>query len=309
MLNYIIRRIILLIPIMLGVSLIAFSIMHLTPEDPIIKMLGEGASEELVSELRAELGLDDPIHIQYLAFLERFFVKGDMGRSILNGRPVMSLIAGKLPNTIILAFTAMFIAIIVSIPIGVISATKPNSLIDNLSRIGALIGLSLPGFWLALVLMYLFSVHFKLLPPSGFYGPEYLILPALALSMRELAVLTRITRSSMLEVIKQDYVVMARSKGLTERSVIYKHALRNALIPIVTVAGLQFGRMLGGAFIIETVFAFPGIGWLTVDAIRGFDYPVVQASIMVMTTAFVLANLLVDIIYAYLDPKIRYDRD
>ena len=235
-----------------------------------------------------------------------FFNTSIASTAILTISRILKLEIGA---TIILSITEMFIAIIVSIPIGVISATKPNSLIDNLSRIGALVGLSLLGFWLALVLMYIFSVYFKWLPPSGFYGPEYLILPALALSMRELAVLTRITRSSMLEVIKQDYVIMAISKGLAERSVIYKHALRNALIPIVTVAGLQFGRMLGGAFIIETVFAFPGIGWLTVDAIRGFDYPVVQASIMVMTTAFVLANLLVDIIYAYLDPKIRYDQD
>lgn len=299
------KRILMLVPVVLGVSVIVFALLYLTPGDPALLMLGEQAPPQQYQALRQKLGLDDPIHIQYLRWLGRA-VQLDLGDSIRSSRPVLEEIVERLPGTAELAFLAVLLATMIGIPAGVISATRPNSWLDNTLTVLALGGVSMPVFWQALMLIIIFSVSLGWLPPSGRLGGwEYFVLPVVTLGTSAAASITRMTRATMLEAIHEDYVRTARSKGLDERKVIYRHALRNALLPVVTVIGLEFGNLMAGAVITETIFAWPGIGRLAVDAIRTRDYPLVQGVVMTFAISYVLINLLVDLLYAYLDPRLR----
>ena len=332
-LKYIAHRLLLLIPVLFGVSLFVFLVLHLFTADPAAMMLGQHATAEQVEALRRQLGLNDPLYIQFGRFL-RDILQGDFGRSLMTRAPVMEEILTRFPATIELAFTAILIASLVGITVGVISAVKQYSIFDYLSMIGALLGVSMPIFWLGLMLIILFSVTLGWLPVSGrvdigleppaithFYildsilagrwdslisSLKHLALPAIALASYSTAIIARMTRSTMLEVIRQDYIRTARAKGLRETVVVYKHALRNALIPVVTVIGLQMGSLLGGAVLTETVFSWPGIGSLLVNAIMAADYPLVQGSVIFIATIYVVVNLIVDVLYAYLDPRIHY---
>ncbi len=305
MAQFLMKRILMLVPVVLGVSVIVFALLYLTPGDPALLMLGEQAPPQQYQALRQKLGLDDPIHIQYLRWLGRA-VQLDLGDSIRSSRPVLEEIVERLPGTAELAFLAVLLATMIGIPAGVISATRPNSWLDNTLTVLALGGVSMPVFWQALMLIIIFSVSLGWLPPSGRLGGwEYFVLPVVTLGTSAAASITRMTRATMLEAIHEDYVRTARSKGLDERKVIYRHALRNALLPVVTVIGLEFGNLMAGAVITETIFAWPGIGRLAVDAIRTRDYPLVQGVVMTFAISYVLINLLVDLLYAYLDPRLR----
>jgi len=252
------------------------------------------------------LGLDQPIYIQYIKWMERFF-HGDLGRSIITHRLVWDEIRVRYPRTIRLAIASIIIAVSIAIPAGVISATRQYSIFDNLIMGGAVFGISIPSFWMGIMFIYIFSFRLRLTPMSGIGGIEYLILPAISLGMRSVGYLARLTRSSMLEVLRQDYIRTARSKGLSERIIIYVHALQNALIPVITAIGGRFGTLLGGSLITETVFSYPGLGMLAIKAIRETDYPTVQGSLMITTFTYVLVYLIVDIIYAYIDPRVEYE--
>ena len=302
--KYILRRILLLIPVLLGVSFLVFTIMSFTPGDPAQLILGENAPKEAILQLRQEMGLDDPFLVQYFRFVGRAVV-GDFGRSYSTGREVFGEIFSRFPNTMVLAILGVIIAVLIGIPLGIISATKQYSLTDSLGMIGALLGVSMPNFWLGLMLILFFSVNLGWLPSGGFDGWKSLILPALTLGTGSAAIITRMTRSSMLEVIRQDYIRTARAKGVAEKIVINKHALKNALIPVITVVGLQFGGLLGGAVLTESVYSWPGVGRMMVDAIRQKDTPTVLATVVFLATVFSVVNLLVDILYAYVDPRIK----
>ncbi len=304
MYRYIIRRLLLLIPVMLGVSFIVFSIMFFTPGDPAKIMLGERAPEAEVAALRTQMGLDDPFLVQFFNFV-RNAVQGDFGRSLLTRRPVAEELFSRFPATIQLAATAVFIAVAIGIPVGIISAIRQYSFFDGAAMTLALVGVSMPNFWQGLMMILLFSVYLGWLPSSGIGTFWHLLMPAITLGTSSAALITRMTRSSMLEVIRQDYIRTARAKGLDERVVINRHALKNALIPVITVIGLQFGALLGGAVLTETVFAWPGVGRLMVDAIRQKDFPMVQAGVLLLAVAFSVVNLVVDILYAYIDPRIK----
>ncbi len=315
MVNYIIRRLLLLIPLLLAISLITFLLMHFAPGDPIANRFGldpRGMDTEMMDRLRDELGLNDPLHIQYFNYLTNL-LRGDMGRSISTRTPVADEIISRIPATLELAVASMLIVLIVALPLGIISALNRGSIIDNLSMGGALLGVSMPSFWFGIMLMLLFSLKLGWLPSTGRGDGTFiseiksLILPATTLAAGMMGLVTRIMRSSMLEVFNQDYVWTARSKGLMPRIVLLWHALRNALIPVLTILGLQFAGLLGGTVIVETIFAWPGIGRLAVNAIWRRDYPVVMGTVLVFSTIFVLVNLLVDLIYTYIDPRIRYD--
>jgi peptide/nickel transport system permease protein len=296
--------------ILLGVSVITFSMMHFVPGDPAeviaIKRYGEEVTAETIEHVRAELGLDQPVPVQYLRWLTSV-LQGELGYSFRTDRPVLDEILTRLPATIQLALAGMLVALIIAIPVGIISATRQYSTVDNLSMFGALLGVSMPNFWLGLLLILFFSVYLGWLPVFGRGGIEHLVLPAITLGTGMAAITTRLIRSSMLEVLGQDYIQTARAKGLKERIVIYKHALKNALIPVVTIVGLQFAALLEGAVIVEVIFAWPGIGRLLVDSIFARDFMLIQGCILFIAAMFVLVNLLVDISYAYLDPRIRYE--
>jgi len=304
MLKYIGRRLLMLIPVLLGVTFIVFSIMYMTPGDPAQLILGESAPPEAVAELRADMGLDDPFIVQYGRFVKNA-VQGDFGKSYTTKRDVFSEIFARFPNTLKLAGVGVALAIAIGIPVGIISATRQYSVLDNVSMIGALLGVSMPNFWLGLMLILFFSVNLGVLPSSGSGTFLHIILPAITLGTGSAAIITRMTRSSMLEVIRQDFIRTARAKGVAEKKVINKHALKNALIPVITVIGLQFGYLLGGAVLTETVFSWPGVGRLLVEAIRAKDTPTVLASVVFMATTFSFVNLLVDVLYAYVDPRIK----
>ncbi len=301
---YILKRLWHTVYVAVGISIISFFFIHLSG-DPVMLMLPPDASKDEIEELREDLGLNDPIYVQYWRFASRA-VQGDLGSSLYFRVPAINLIMERLPASLELAGAAMLIAIVVSIPLGIISAVKRGSLWDVSSMLGALFGLSMPHFWLGIMLILLFSVNLGWLPTSGRGTLAQLIMPALALGLSLMAMFARLTRSVMLEVLSQDYVRTARAKGLKEKIVIGKHALKNALIPLVTVAGMQFGFLLGGTVIIETVFAWPGVGRLVVQAIFSRDYPLVQATVLVLAVLFVLVNLVTDLIYLYLDPQISY---
>ena len=325
--KYIIRRLLYLILILIGVSLIVFMLVHLAPGDPVRIMLGEDASPAEVERLRENYGLDQPLHIQYFRWAGNV-LQGDLGTSIRQRRPVTELIFARMPATFELALMGMLFSIIVAIPLGIIAAIKQSTWVDFSTMILALIGVSMPSFWIGLMLLTHLALRVDILPlfgrgPSLFVGISsifttgsfltlinslrFLILPAISLGIIQTALLTRLTRSSMLDVLRADYIRTARSKGLGERVVVTRHALRNALLPVVTVLGIRLGAMLGGSIIIETVFAWPGVGRLIYNAISQRDFPIVQAGTLLLAVAFSLANLLVDISYAYLNPRIRYD--
>lgn len=304
MLYYIMRRLGHTVLVIFGISLISFFFLHLSG-DPVGLMLPQDATREQLEAMRQSMGFDDPIALQYLRFLTAA-LQGDLGRSIYSGEPVAMLILERMPATLELAFTALALALVIAIPIGVLAAVKRGSLIDTASMLVALFGLSMPHFWLGIMFIMLFSVHLGWLPTSGRGGIEHLIMPAAALGLSLIALFARLTRSAMLEVLSQDYVRTARAKGLSERLVVGKHALKNALIPLVTVIGMEFGFLLGGAVIIESVFAWPGVGRLIVQAILDRDYPVVQAAVMFLAVIFVSMNLLVDLLYVWLDPNITF---
>jgi ABC-type dipeptide/oligopeptide/nickel transport system permease component len=304
MLRYLLKRLWHTVYVVIGISVISFFFIHLSG-DPVMLMLPADASMKEVEQLRQKLGFNDPLYVQYGRFISKA-VQGDFGESLYYHVPAMDLIVERLPASIQLSLAAMVIALVIAIPIGIISAVYRGSALDMGSMLAALFGLSMPHFWLGIMFIMIFSVKLGWLPTSGRGTPAHLIMPALALALSLMAMFARLTRSVMLEVLSLDYIRTARAKGLREFFVIGKHALKNALIPLVTVAGMQFGMLIGGTVIIETVFAWPGVGRLVVQAIFNRDYPLVQSIVFVLALIFVAANLLVDILYIYLDPRISY---
>ena len=304
MLKFISKRVLMLIPVLIGVSLIVFTLMQLSPGDPAMIILGAQAAPEDIAILRESMGLNDPLIVQFFRFLFGMFTL-DFGTSYKDGMPVLTKLLEALPYTAQLTFSAVLLALIVGIPAGIISATKQYSIFDRVATVAALIGFSTPNFWLSIMLILVFSVNLQWLPVSGTGSILHLVLPSIALGLQSAAVFTRMTRSSMLEVLNMDYIRTARAKGLSERIVILKHALKNALIPVITVVGLQIGLLFGGAILTETVFAWPGVGRLMIDSIRAKDTPVVQGGVIFAASIFVFINLLVDILYAYVDPRVK----
>ncbi len=305
MLKYIIKRLVLLIPVLIGVVTIVFILNQLMPGDPARMMAGEGASEEAVEALREEMGLNRPLLVQYVDYIVGIFTRGDLGTSYKTGAPVLTEVIERMPTTLILAGISILIAVGIGIPLGIAAATWQNTFIDYFSSIVSFIGVSMPNFWQGLMNILLFSVFLGWFPSSGFYGPEYWVLPCLTVGTSTMATITRTTRSSMLEVIRQDYIRTARAKGLSEYNVIIKHALSNALIPIVTIVGLEFGALLGGAVLTETVFAIPGIGKYMVDAITNRNYPVIMGGVVILAFISSVCNLVIDVLYAYIDPRMK----
>ncbi|MFH1975330.1 MAG: nickel ABC transporter permease [Pseudomonadota bacterium] len=306
MLQLIARRLIFLIPIIIGVTFISFSILRLTPGDPAQILLGENATEEDIRAIRQKFGLDKPFFVQYAIYISNVF-RGDLGISIRTQRTVLAEVMARYPATLELAGTAVVIASLIGLIAGIIAASNQNSVFDYGSMIISLFGISMPIFWLGLMLMLVFSVILGWLPAVGRGTLAHLVLPAVSLGANSAAIIARMTRSSMLEVIRQDYIQTARAKGLAERVVLYKHAVRNALIPVITVMGIQFGYLLSGAVLTETVFAWPGVGRLMIQSIYMRDYPVVQGAILLVAINFTLVNLFVDVLYGYINPKIRIE--
>jgi len=331
--KYIVKRLLMLIPVLVGVSIIVFVVMHAFTTDPASTILGQHATEAQIQALRLKLGLDKPIYIQYLNYLGGV-LHGDLGKSLFTNTPVTFELLTRFPATVELAVCAGIFASVVGIVVGVISAVRKNSIFDYAGMVGALGGVSIPVFWLGIMLIILFAVNLHVLPPSGridiMMSPQritglllvdtaikgdwaafrsafsHLVLPTVTLGLYSTAIIARMTRSSVLETLDQDYIRTAWAKGLSERVVVLRHALRNALIPIVTVIGLQVGSLLAGAVLTETVFAWPGIGKYVVDSITRSDYPVVQGAVLLLAVVYVLVNLIVDIIYAFIDPRIKY---
>lgn len=332
--QYAIKRFLTIVPVLLGISLIVFSFIHLIPGDPAVAMLGERATPQRVAEVRAQLGLDRPLYAQYAIYVGKI-LHGDFGASILRGDPVLWDLLRRFPATVELATSAILIAIVVGVPMGIVSAVWRNSFFDGFSRMVALTGVSMPIFWLGLMLAWFFGVMLGWLPTGFRLGTDvtlvsatnfyildslltknpaalasslrHLILPALALSTIPMAVIARMTRASLLEVLSQDYIRTAESKGLPQRSVILRHAMRNALLPVMTVTGLQVGRLLAGAILTETIFSWPGIGLWIYESIQARDYPIVQGATLFIASIFVMVNLLTDVLYAAVDPRIKYD--
>jgi len=332
--RYAITRFLTIVPVLIGVSLIVFSFTHLIPGDPAVAMLGERATPQRVAEVRTQLGLDKPLYIQYFIYVDKV-LHGDLGASILRGDPVLRDLVRRFPATVELAISAILIAITVGVPMGIISAVWRNSFFDGFSRLVALAGVSMPIFWLGLMLAWFFGVVLRWLPTGFRLGTDaalvsvtnfyildsvltknpaalgsslrHLILPAVALSTIPMAVIARMTRASLLEVLSQDYIRTAESKGVPQRSVILRHAMRNALLPVMTVTGLQVGRLLAGAILTETIFSWPGIGLWIYESIQARDYPIVQGATLFIATIFVTVNLITDLLYATVDPRIRYD--
>lgn len=306
MIPFIGRRLLYLIPIFFGVTFIAFFILHLSPGDPAQLLAGEDASLADIQAIRKQLGLDKPLMVQYLVYLKNV-AQGDLGTSIRTRRTVIREVMARYPATLELAGVSVIVASIIGFFAGIIAASHQNSVFDYGSMVVSLFGISMPIFWLGLMAMLLFSVILGWLPAVGRGGISHLILPAVSLGANSAAVIARMTRSSLLEVIRQDYIQTARAKGLAERIVLYKHAVRNALIPVITVMGIQFGYLLSGSVLTESVFAWPGIGRLMVQSIYARDYPVVQGAILLVAINFVLVNLVVDVLYGYINPRIRVE--
>ncbi len=341
MFSYTLRRFASMLPALLGVSLLVFLMIHLAPGDPARLLLGKRATPELVTKIRTDLGLDKPIYVQYVLYLKRIVLHGDLGTSTHSRRKITTELGERFPATLELTFAAMILAIVGGILLGVLAATHRGRALDFLGMFSSLAGVSMPIFWLGLVLILIFAYGLGLFPVSGRLSPQYdislekltdiaflnnfytlrtvatgnwtafwdylrhLVLPAVTLATVPLAVIARITRSSMLEVLHQDYIRTAQAKGLSRRKVVFKHALKNSLIPVVTVIGLEFGYLLGGAVLTETVFAWPGVGRWIVEAVSKRDFPVIQGGVLFIATLFMLVNLLVDMLYTYLDPRIR----
>jgi peptide/nickel transport system permease protein len=314
--RYVVRRLLLLVPVLLGVSVIIFMVLHLSPGDPAEIMLGSQATQADLDRLRAELGLTEPLYVQYVHWLG-LVARGDLGRSIWMKRPVLAEVLGRFKATLVLTGAALVLSTAAGLALGIVSAIRPNSLLDRLSAVASLFGASMPVFWLGIVLMVIFALWLGWLPASGMFAPygggdlrdllAHLALPAFTLAAASVTIIARLTRSTMLETLGQDYIRTARAKGVVERAVVLRHGLKNALIPIVTVVGVQAGYLLGGAVLTETVFAWPGVGTLMVQGILARDFPLVQGCVLVVALSFVLINLLVDLLYAWLDPRIRYE--
>ncbi len=312
--EYILRRLVTMIPVLFIVSLISFGLLYVLPGDPAIAMRGENAgTQETYLALRREMGLDDPLIVQYGRWLVRT-VQGDLGKSIRTGEPVAEVLGRRVPVSLNVGFAGLIFGIVLGLSVAIVSALRPGSKIDMLGTFMALGGAALPSFWQALLFMYLFAVILRWLPPSGYTSPlvdpwlsaKMLFMPAVVLGTHSSAVIMRQGRSALVEVLEQDYITTARSKGLRENAVVGAHALKNAMIPIATILGLQVGNLVSGAAIVETVFAIPGVGRAAVEAIFFRDYPILQGSILILTSAAVIANLLTDLAYGYLDPRIRY---
>jgi ABC-type dipeptide/oligopeptide/nickel transport system permease component len=292
--------------VLLGVSVVVFVAIRLIPGDPAQLMAGQAATEEVVRQIRQSLGLDQPLPVQYLYFL-RNVVRGDLGRSLFNGAPVVEELGQRFPRTVRLALASMAVASLIGIPAGILAATRRLTWVDTAVMVVALVGVSMPVFWLGLNLILVFSVRLQWFPAFGYETWRHLVLPSITLGAASAAVVARMTRSAMLEVLGQDYIRTARAKGLSERAVVNRHALRNALIPVVTILGLQLGTLLSGAVLTETVFAWPGVGRLLVDAVLARDYPIIQGTTLLIAATFVALNLAVDLLYGLLDPRIRYE--
>lgn len=316
MIAYLFRRTLQMIPALFGVSVIAFMIIHVAPGDPVTMMLSSDASQAEIEQLRSRLGLDQPLVAQYLNWL-RGILSGDFGQSLYTSRPVLDEILDRFPNTIILTVAAIVIAVVFGVPLGVIAAVKRGSAVDSGAMIVSVIGWSMPNFWIGLILIVVFGVQLGWLPTGGMYNIVafertftdllyHLILPAVTLGISHMAYVARFTRSSLLEVLHQDYIRTARAKGLRERVVVLRHALRNSLIPILSVLGVTVGHLLGGAIIVEAVFSWPGLGSLMVQGILARDFPLVQGAMLFTAATFILVNLMVDLLYALADPRIRY---
>jgi peptide/nickel transport system permease protein len=305
--RYVLHRSLLLLPTLFGALTLVFLLIHLVPGDPIEVMLGETASAADKEELRRSLALDQPLLVQYRNFLTSL-LSGNLGRSLYEQSGVTELIGARLPATIELTLWAMAVAVIISFPLAILAAINKGSWIDRASLLFSLLGLSLPNFWLGPLLMIIFSIQLGWTPVSGRGGMDHLLLPSLTLGMGMAAILTRILRTSLLQVVNEDYVRTARAKGLSEKAVWFKHALRNALLSVITIMSLQFGSLLAGSIITETIFSWPGIGRLTVQAIQSRDYPLVQGCVLVIATSYLLVNLLTDIFYRVVDPRISYGK-
>ena len=305
MIAYLIKRLLIAIPVLLLTALLVFSALHLAGGDPVRMLVHPNASQETRDAVRAKLGLDKPLPVQFVTYMSNV-VQGDLGRSISSRKEVSELIAEKLPVTLELGLSAFILAYGLAIPLGVIAALNHNKFLDWFSMVLALIGVSVAGFWLGLMLMYVFSAQLKWLPPTGHGGIKYLILPTLALALPRVGRIARITRSSLLEVVGQDYIRTARAKGLSERMMVFRHALRNAVIPIIALMGLDLGYIVGGAVVIEAVFARPGIGDMMLRSIYSRDFPVLQGCMFVLALAIILSNVLADLAYVVVDPRIRH---
>ena len=306
MVNFIVRRILQTIPVLFGVIVITFILMYMVPGDPVVSMVGERYDEETIHKLRKELHLDDSLPMQFVHYVSNV-MRGDFGKSFITGGSVSEELLIKFPNTLILAVASMIIAIITGLTMGIVSSLKPQSILDKITMFFALAGISAPVFWVGLMLILFIGVFLQWLPPTGFGGVEYIILPAITLGLRSAAYLARLTRATMLDVLNQDYIRTARMKMLPEWKVILKHGFPNILIPIITVIGTDFGSYLSGAVLTESIFGWPGIGRYALEAILKRDFPVIQGTVLFMALMFILANLIVDIFYGIVDPRMRIE--
>ena len=306
MTRFLIRRIVLTIPVLLGVATLVFSLIHLVPGDPVQAMLGETASPQDVADMRGRLGLDRPLVVQYAAFLRRA-AAGDLGRSLRTNQPVMAALTERMPATVELALAAMIVAVFIAVPLGILAAVRAGTAVDHAATTLALIGISMPGFWLGPLLAIVFSISLGWFPVSGRGTLAHLVLPAVTLGAPLAAILARMTRASMLEELRETYVLAARARGVSRARAVLRHAFRNSLVPIVTILGLQFGGVLTGAVITETIFAWPGVGRLLIQSISFRDYPLVQGCILLIAVTYVGMNLVTDLVYGLLDPRIRYE--
>ena len=306
MVNFIVRRILQTIPVLFGVIVITFILMYMVPGDPVVSMVGERYDEETIHKLRKELHLDDSLPMQFVHYVSNV-MRGDFGKSFITGGSVSEELLIKFPNTLILAVASMIIAIITGLTMGIVSSLRPQSILDKITMLFALAGISVPVFWVGLMLVLFIGVFLQWLPPTGFGGIEYIILPAITLGLRSAAYLARLTRATMLDVLNQDYIRTARMKMLPEWKVILKHGFPNILIPIITVIGTDFGSYLSGAVLTESIFGWPGIGRYALEAILKRDFPVIQGTVLFMALMFILANLIVDIFYGIVDPRIRIE--
>jgi ABC-type dipeptide/oligopeptide/nickel transport system permease component len=306
MVNFIVRRILQTIPVLFGVIVITFILMYMVPGDPVVSMVGERYDEETIHKLRKELHLDDSLPMQFVHYVSNV-MRGDFGKSFITGGSVSEELLIKFPNTLILAVASMIIAIITGLTMGIVSSLKPQSILDKITMFFALAGISAPVFWVGLMLILFIGVFLQWLPPTGFGGVEYIILPAITLGLRSAAYLARLTRATMLDILNQDYIRTARMKRLPEWKVILKHGFPNILIPIITVIGTDFGSYLSGAVLTESIFGWPGIGRYALEAILKRDFPVIQGTVLFMALMFILANLIVDIFYGIVDPRMRIE--
>jgi peptide/nickel transport system permease protein len=311
MLKYILKRLLLVFVVVLGVTVVTFSAMQSAPGDPAemiaVARYGEDLTQEEIEWVRVTEGLDAPVYIQYLRWLGHI-LRLDLGKSLITYEDVLEEILTRFPATLVLTISSLILSLLIALPTGIISAVRKNTIVDNACMTGALLGVSMPNFWLGLLLIWLFALSLGLLPSFGYGGINHLILPTITLGTSMAAITTRLTRSSMLDVLNQDYIVTAKAKGLDEKTILLKHALKNAMLPVITFVGLQLGFLLGGAVIVETIFAWPGIGRLLVDSIYARDFALIQGCVLFIAVIFALSNLAVDILYAYLDPRIRYEK-